>query len=43
MAKNVVIRDVEYASVPKVKIPLAAGGGEAEFLDTSDATLDSEY
>jgi len=41
MAKNVVIRDVEYASVPKVKIPLAAGGGEAEFLDTSDATLDS--
>lgn len=41
MAKNVVIRDVTYNSVPSVTIPLAAGGGEAVFTDTSDATLTS--
>lgn len=41
MAKNVVIREVEYASVPSVEIPLATGSGNAEFYDTSDATLDS--
>lgn len=41
MAKNVVIRDVEYNAVPSVNIPLASGGGDAEFYDTSDATLDS--
>ena len=41
MAKNVVIRDVEYNAVPSVEIPLAAGSGSAEFFDTSDATLDS--
>lgn len=41
MAKNVVIRDVTYQSVPSVKIPLSGGSGEAEFIDTSDATLDS--
>lgn len=40
MAKNVVIRDVQYSDVPKVMIPLASGQGEAEFVDTSDATLD---
>lgn len=40
MAKNVVIRDVVYQSVPSVTIPLSEGGGEAEFIDTSDATLD---
>lgn len=39
MAKNVVIRSVEYDEVPSVQIPLAAGGGNAEFVDTSDATL----
>lgn len=41
MAKNVVIRDVTYNSVPSVTIPLAAGGGEAVFTDTSGSTLTS--
>lgn len=41
MAKNVVIRDVTYNSVPSVTIPLAAGGGDAVFTDTSDATLNT--
>lgn len=41
MAKNVVIREVEYNAVPSVEIPLASGSGNAEFYDTSDATLDS--
>ena len=41
MAKSVVIREVTYADVPKVTIPLSGGGGSAEFVDTSDATLDS--
>lgn len=36
MAKNVVIRDVVYGSVPSVNIP-QAGGGTAEFHDTSGA------
>ena len=40
MAKDVVIRSVEYDDVPKVLIPLQGGGGNAEFVDTSDATLD---
>ena len=39
MAKNVVIRDVEYDSVPSVTIPLSSGSGNATFVDTSDATL----
>jgi len=37
---NVVIRGVEYENVPSVSIPLASGQGSAEFVDTSDATLD---
>lgn len=41
MAKDVVIRDVQYDDVPKVKIPLASGSGNAEFIDTSDATIAS--
>lgn len=41
MAKNVVIRDVTYNSVPSVTIPLAAGGGNATFTDTSDATINT--
>lgn len=40
MAQNVVINGVTYQSVPKVEIP-KSGGGTAEFLDTSDATLAS--
>lgn len=39
MAKNIVIRDVEYDSVPSVTIPLSSGSGDATFVDTSDATL----
>ena len=39
--KNVVIRDVVYQSVPSVNIPLSGSSGNAEFFDTSDATLDS--
>lgn len=40
MAQNVVINGVTYSNVPKVQIP-KSGGGTAEFVDTSDATLDS--
>ena len=40
MAQNVVINGVTYQSVPKVEIP-KSGGGTAEFMDTSDATLSS--
>lgn len=36
MAKNVVIRDVTYNSVPSVDIP-QSGGGTAKFYDTSTA------
>ena len=36
MAKNVVIRDVTYNSVPSVSIP-QNGGGTAQFYDTSGA------
>lgn len=41
MAKDVLINGVSYSEVPYVEIPLAGGGGDAEFYDTSDATLDS--
>lgn len=41
MAKNVKINGVTYSDVPSVEIPLATGSGNAEFFDTSDATLDS--
>lgn len=41
MAKNVVINEITYANVPKVLIPLSSGTGNAEFTDTSDATLDA--
>ena len=40
MAKNVVINEVVYSNVPKVEIPLSGSSGTAEFVDTSDATLD---
>lgn len=39
MAQNVVIRSTTYQDVPFVEIPLAGGGGNAVFVDTSDATL----
>ena len=41
MAQNVIINGVSYNNVPKVEIPLTPGPGDAEFYDTSDATLDS--
>lgn len=41
MAKNVVINGVTYSNVPSVEIPLSGASGNAEFYDTSDATLDS--
>ena len=40
MAQSVVIRSVTYQDVPSVEIPLSGGGGNAVFVDTSDATLD---
>ena len=41
MSQTVVIRGVTYQNVPMVEIPLSPGPGNAEFYDTSDATLDS--
>lgn len=41
MAKNVVINGVTYQNVPSVQIPLSGTSGNAEFFDTSDATLSS--
>lgn len=38
MAKNVVINGSSYNAVPYVQIPLAGGGGNATFYETSDAT-----
>lgn len=38
MAKNVVIREVQYNSVPSVAIP-QQGGGTANFYDTSTANV----
>lgn len=40
MAQNVVINEVTYQNVPSVEIP-KSGGGTAEFVDTSDATMTS--
>lgn len=40
MAKNVIINGVSYSNVPSVEIPLSGASGNAEFYDTSDATLD---
>lgn len=36
--KNVVINGITYSDVPQVSIPLAQGGGNATFYDTTDAT-----
>ena len=41
MAKNVVINGVTYNDVPSVSIPLSGTSGNAQFYDTSDATLNS--
>lgn len=42
MAKNVVINNVTYNSVPEVNIP-QAGGGTAKFYDSSDATAEAGH
>ena len=41
MGQNIKIRDNTYTGAEMVEIPLAEGGGTAEFWDNSDATLDS--
>ena len=41
MAQDVIIRNTVYQDVPSVTIPLDPGPGEALFVDTSDATLNS--
>lgn len=41
MSKSVQINGIVYSDVPSVEIPLSPGPGNAEFFDTSDATLDS--
>lgn len=41
MAQNVIINGVTYQDVPSVEIPLSGTSGNAEFFDTSDATLSS--
>lgn len=40
MSKTVQINGIVYSDVPSVEIPLSPGPGNAEFFDTSDATLD---
>ena len=40
MAQNVIINGVTYSNVPKVNIP-KSGSGTAEFIDTTDASLDN--
>ena len=40
MAQNVIINGITYQNVPKVNIP-KSGSGTAEFVDTTDATLDN--
>ena len=37
MAKNIIINGVTYSDVPQIDVPLAAGGGNASFYDTTDA------
>lgn len=41
MAQSVIINGVTYSSVPSIQIPLSSGSGNAEYYDTSDATLAS--
>jgi hypothetical protein len=35
---SVIINNVSYPDVPCIQVPLAGGGGNALFMDTSDAT-----
>lgn len=41
MAKTVTINGVQYPDVPSVSIPLANGGGNATFYETSGADIDA--
>lgn len=43
MAKNVIINNATYNAVPHINVPLAAGGGNAVFYETSDATADASH
>lgn len=36
--KNVTINDINYSGVQRVYLPLAAGSGNTEYVETSDAT-----
>ena len=38
---SVVINSVTYPDVPSIQVPLSGASGNAEFFDTSDATLDN--
>ena len=38
---SVVINNVTYPDVPSIQVPLSGTSGNAEFFDTSDATLDN--
>lgn len=38
---SVVINNVTYPDVPSIQVPLSGASGNAEFFDTSDATLDN--
>ena len=40
MAQNITLQGASYTDVPAVKLP-KTGGGQATFMDTSDATLAS--
>ena len=40
MAKNLVIREVVYESVPEIQVPIS-GGGTAKFVEPSGATITS--
>lgn len=41
MAQDIKIRNNTYADVPMIEVPYAEGGGNAEFWDISDSTLDN--
>ena len=38
---SVVINSITYPDVPSIQVPLSGASGNAEFFDTSDATLDN--
>ncbi|MDO4280804.1 MAG: hypothetical protein Q4C56_04155 [Peptococcaceae bacterium] len=42
MGKDIKIAKATYAGVPSIAVPLAGGGGDAVFVDSSDATATAE-